>query len=138
LKRKKTDGPNLATREKNKLETIYILEKHELPNQKMKLMSDKTIAQNDFKKKYGQLLYLENLRKSDYGKRGGQNPEPCPICQNSLGQSWSVLQCGHCYCVECMHILIKEYSSVGTRCWVRCPTCRATTYHAEISYVNTT
>ena len=53
LKRKKTDGggPNLglATREKDKVETIYILERHELPNQKLKLVSDRTIAQSQFR-----------------------------------------------------------------------------------------
>ncbi len=45
-------------------------------------------------------------------------------------------QCGHCYCVGCMHILVKEYSTSGPRCWIRCPICRSTTYHSEISYVN--
>ena len=53
LKRKKSDGggPNLglATREKDKVETIYILERHELPNQKLKLVSDRTIAQSQFR-----------------------------------------------------------------------------------------
>ena len=39
----------LATREKDKVETIYILERHELPNQKLKLVSDRTIAQSQFR-----------------------------------------------------------------------------------------
>lgn len=56
-------------------------------------MSDKTIAINEFRRKFGQLLYLENLRNSEVGKiGGGENPEPCPICQKSLGTQWSVLQ----------------------------------------------
>ena len=53
LKRKKSEGgPNLglATREKDKVETIYILERHELPNQKLKLVSDWTIAQSQFRR----------------------------------------------------------------------------------------
>ena len=55
--------------------------------------SEKTIAINDFRRRYGQLLYLENLRNSEYGRNGGgENPEPCPICQKSLGTQWSVLQ----------------------------------------------
>ena len=53
---------------------------------------DRTIAQSQFKKKFGQLQYLENLRKSDYSKKGGQNPELCPICRNALGSAWSVMQ----------------------------------------------
>jgi E3 ubiquitin-protein ligase SHPRH len=56
-------------------------------------ISEKTVATNDFRKKHGQLLYLENLRKSEYGRNGGgENPEPCPICQRSLGSQWSVMQ----------------------------------------------
>ena len=58
FKRKKTEGPNLATREKDKVETIYILERHDLPNQKLKLVSDRTIVQSQFEKNFGQLQYL--------------------------------------------------------------------------------
>ncbi len=51
------------------------------------------MARNDFAKKHGQLLYLENLKKTDYGKRGGgENPEPCPVCRGTLGKQWSVMQ----------------------------------------------
>ena len=98
LKRKRTDpdgAKNLKTREKDKFETIYILEQHELPSQRLKLVSEKTIANSEFRKKFGQMLYLENLKKSDYGKKGGTgNPEPCPICQTELGHSWAVMQVG--------------------------------------------
>ena len=101
----------LATRTKDKVETIYILEQHEIPSQRLKLISEKTISNNEFRKKHGQLLYLENLKKSDFSKRGGgENPEPCPICQKCLGMQWSVLQCGHCFCIECMRILIEGNS----------------------------
>ena len=48
-----------------------------------------------YRKKFGQLQYLENLRKSDYSKKGGLNPEPCPICRNALGSAWSVMQVSH-------------------------------------------
>ena len=126
---------DLATRQKEKVETIYILEKHELPSQRLKLISDKTVALAEFRKKNGQLLYLENLKSSDFAKKGGgENPEPCPICQKGLGNQWSVLQCGHCFCVECIRILIEEYSSGRS---VKCAICRNMTHHAEISYVNT-
>nr|CAD7260465.1 unnamed protein product [Timema shepardi] len=45
---------------------------------------------------------------------------------------WSVLQCGHCYCLECVHTLIKEsrFSSL------KCPICRDKTPHGSVSYVN--
>ncbi|CAB4054913.1 SHPRH [Lepeophtheirus salmonis] len=127
---------DLSTREKDKFETIYIIEKHEIPSQKLKLVSEKTIAINEFRKKYGQLLYLENLKKTDFKENGGENPDPCPICQKELGRQWSVLQCGHSYCVECIRTLIDEYSSVNRRS-LQCPMCRSMTFHSEISYVNT-
>ena len=39
--------------------------------------------------KFGQLQYLKNLRKSDYSKKGGQNPEPCLICCFASVNFWS-------------------------------------------------
>ena len=44
--------------------------------------TEKIVAQGDLRRKIGQLLYLENLRKS----RGlDSNPDPCPVCQTNLG-----------------------------------------------------
>ena len=82
------------------------------------------------RKKLGQLQYLENLGKTDYGKRGGSNPEPCPICTRALGTQWSVLQCGHCYCVDCIRIMIDEYS---TRKAIKCAVCRYKNIQLRIS-----
>ena len=56
------EGPDLATRQKEKAETIYILAQHELEPQKLKLIADKCSGQVEVKKKLGQLLYLENLQ----------------------------------------------------------------------------
>ena len=137
-KDKKEKSADLATRVQDKVETIYILEKHEIPSQRLKLVSEKTVSMNEFRKKNGQLLYLENLKDSDFSKKGGgENPEPCPICQKSLGMQWSVLGCGHCFCVDCIRILIEEYSTGGNSRSVKCAICRNLTHHAEISYVNT-
>ena len=108
------DGPrNLATKVDDKFETIYILEPHEISSQRLKLVSEKTIAEHEFRKKHGQLLYLENLKKSKVGGGGNENPEPCPVCNNALGREWSVLQCGHCFCIECIRMLIQEYTVRG-------------------------
>merc|ERR1719273_2223416 len=138
IKKDSKKAANLSTRVQDKVETIYILEKHELPSQRLKLVSEKTVSMNEFRKKNGQLLYLENLKSSDFGKKGGgENPEPCPICQKSLGMQWSVLGCGHCFCVDCIRILIEEYSTGGSSRSVKCAICRNLTHHAEISYVNT-
>ncbi|TRY78378.1 hypothetical protein TCAL_01692 [Tigriopus californicus] len=110
-------------------------------SQKLKLISDCTVAKCEFRKMFGQLVYLENLKNSDYGKKGGANPEPCPVCQQELGMQWSVLQCGHCYCVECIRVLIEKYSNSNIqsahRRSLKCPICRNITVHGEISYVKT-
>ena len=41
LKRKEAGGQNLATRQREKVETIYILETHELEEQRLRLIADK-------------------------------------------------------------------------------------------------
>jgi len=132
--KRKAGDPDLSTRVKEKAETIYILERHELDSQKLRLIGDKCTSQADLKRKLGQLSYLQSLKTTDYGKKGGHNPEKCPICTSELGSSWAVLQCGHCYCVDCIQILIKEYSQGKS---TKCAVCRYKTSHAEISYVST-
>ncbi|KAI0211430.1 E3 ubiquitin-protein ligase SHPRH [Lamellibrachia satsuma] len=90
-----------------------ILEEHNLETERIKFVSDQIVAQCLLKKKLGQLLYLKNLAQTQDTMTGGMNPEPCPICQKELGSRWSVLQCGHCFCLECIHILVQEYSFGG-------------------------
>jgi hypothetical protein len=48
---------------------------------------------------------------------------------------WSVLQCGHCYCIECVRYMIDQ-SHGGRKLNVKCPICRETTHEDGISYVN--
>uniref|UniRef100_A0A672S6M3 RING-type domain-containing protein n=1 Tax=Sinocyclocheilus grahami TaxID=75366 RepID=A0A672S6M3_SINGR len=62
---------------------------------------------------------------------GGLNPEPCPIC-------WAVLTCRHCFCNECIAIIVEQYSVGNRRRAIKCAICRQTTSHSEISYVFTT
>lgn len=49
--------------------------------------------------------YLKTLHKQQYE---GQTPDPCPICRNPLKSHWSILLCGHSYCVECVHVLLEK------------------------------
>ena len=50
---------------------------------------------------------------------------------------WSVMQCGHCFCIECIRIVVDRYSFGGRRRTVKCAVCRQTSLHGEISYVTT-
>ncbi|XP_072036001.1 LOW QUALITY PROTEIN: E3 ubiquitin-protein ligase SHPRH-like [Amphiura filiformis] len=110
----------------------YIIEPYELDQQRQKLLNDQVVAKHEMRRKLGQLVYLENLAKSE-DQDGGQNPEPCPICARDLGSSWSVLTCGHCYCKDCIEVLIKRHM-FGR---FRCPICRTPTAMKEVSYVST-
>jgi len=123
LRKNKEKG--LATRMEEKVETIYILEQHEIEAQRLKLVADKAVNHGEMKKKLGKLLYLSNQQKGVH--------EECPICRDEIGGQWSVLNgCSHSYCVECIKHLIEKYS-VGK--FVRCSVCRHMNPHRDISYV---
>ena len=67
--KRKAGDPDLSTRVKEKAETIYILERHEIDSQKLRLIGDKCTSQADLKRKLGQLSYLQSLKTTDYGKK---------------------------------------------------------------------
>nr|XP_056708771.1 E3 ubiquitin-protein ligase SHPRH [Euleptes europaea] len=116
---------------------LHIIDPHEVEPNRVKLLNDKAVAKSQLQKKLGQLLYLTNLEKSQDKTTGGVNPEPCPICARQLGQQWAVLTCGHCFCNECIAIIIEQYSVGTRRSSIKCAICRQTTSHKEISYVFT-
>ncbi|XP_040916643.1 E3 ubiquitin-protein ligase SHPRH [Toxotes jaculatrix] len=117
---------------------LHIIEPHEVEQNRVKLLNDQAVAKSQLQKKLGQFLYLTNLEKSQDKSTGGLNPEPCPICSRPLGQEWAVLTCGHCFCNECIAIIVEQYSVGSRRRAIKCAICRQTTSHTEISYVFTT
>ncbi|XP_068436986.1 E3 ubiquitin-protein ligase SHPRH isoform X2 [Clinocottus analis] len=121
-----------------KPKVLHIIEPHEVEQNRVKLLNDQAVAKSQLQKKLGQFLYLTNLEKSQDKSTGGLNPEPCPICARPLGQEWAVLICGHCFCNECISIIVEQYSVGSRRRAIKCAICRQTTSHAEISYVFTT
>ncbi|XP_061899198.1 E3 ubiquitin-protein ligase SHPRH-like [Entelurus aequoreus] len=116
---------------------LHIIEPHEVEQNRVKLLNDQAVAKSQLQKKLGQFLYLTNLEKSQDKSTGGLNPEPCPICARPLGQEWAVLTCGHCFCNQCIAIILEQYSMGSRRRAIKCAICRQTTSHAEISYVFT-
>lgn len=121
-----------------KPKVLHIIEPHEVEQNRVKLLNDRAVARSQLQKKLGQFLYLSNLEKSQDKATGGLNPEPCPICARPLGQEWAVLTCGHCFCNECISIIVEQYSVGTRRRAIKCAICRQTTSHTEISYVFTT
>ncbi|XP_051880385.1 E3 ubiquitin-protein ligase SHPRH [Pristis pectinata] len=122
---------------KPSLPLLHIIEPHEVEQNQMKLLNDKAVATSQLQKKLGQVLYLTNLEKSQDPSMGNINPDPCPICARQLGQQWAVLTCGHCFCSDCIAIIIEQYSTGARRSSIKCAICRQTTTHKEISYVFT-
>ncbi|TSO25161.1 E3 ubiquitin-protein ligase SHPRH [Bagarius yarrelli] len=121
-----------------KPKVLHIIEPHEVEQNRAKLLNDRAVAKSQLQKKLGQFLYLTNLEKSQDKATGGLNPEPCPICARSLGQEWAVLTCGHCFCNECISIIVEQYSVGNRKKAIKCAICRQNTSHTEISYVFTT
>lgn len=116
---------------------LHIIEPHEVEQNRVKLLNDQAMAKSQLQKKLGQQLYLNNLEKSQDKSTGGLNPEPCPICARPLGQEWAVLTCGHCFCNECIAIMVEQYSVGSRNRAIKCAICRQPTCHSEISYVFT-
>ncbi|KAL0274386.1 UNVERIFIED_CONTAM: hypothetical protein PYX00_006830 [Menopon gallinae] len=117
----------LNLKEQNKVEMIYIIEDHEVEPQRMKLMGEIEVSKSEFKKKYGTLLYLDNL-----GKKENAKPEPCPICKMTLENEWCVLQCGHSYCIDCIRILLMRNCKPS----ISCPVCRELTRSSDLSFID--
>jgi len=118
---------------------IHVIPPLQLDQQRLKFSSDRVVAQTELRKKMGQLLYLNNLAKTQTC-HDGKNPDPCPVCVKPLGVQWSVFTCGHCICCQCAWVLLRQ-SGIGPRnrnVHVKCPLCRVPTVAQEISYVSTT
>ena len=47
------------------------------------------------------------------------------------------MQCGHCFCIDCIRIVVDRYSFGGRHRTVKCAVCRQSSSHGEISYVTT-
>lgn len=92
----------------NQAVPIYLLELHDVDLQFAKLQGELIEAGNALKRHMGHVLYLKNLEMAGYGKKGNKNPDPCPVCQSQLDDKWSVLVCGHSYCMECIQVLVDQ------------------------------
>ncbi|XP_071455234.1 E3 ubiquitin-protein ligase SHPRH isoform X2 [Hetaerina americana] len=135
VKKKKNTMKGLSNKPEAKVESIHLLGQHELEPYAARLSVELAGGSCDLRKRMGQLFYLQNLEKANSGRHGGVNPDPCPICHKVLGEKWSVLHCGHCYCTECIKVVITQYCSRGGT--IKCAVCREATHQSEVSYVDT-
>ncbi|KAJ8921378.1 hypothetical protein NQ315_002994 [Exocentrus adspersus] len=112
----------------DKNENVNLISVYELQYQNSLLNSELKVNRKKLEKSLGTQSYLETLRKQQYE---GQSPDPCPICKNSLENHWSILLCGHSYCLECIQLLLEK--NVGEH--IQCSVCRNRQRYQEISYI---
>ncbi|CAG2120720.1 unnamed protein product [Medioppia subpectinata] len=105
----------------------------------LSLHSDEVVAKNALQYRLSRLYYLNNLSKDDSKRKGGHNPDMCPICHFEMGEQWSVMQCGHSLCVKCLDIMLAEYSRrTGAGLSIQCAMCREYCPASAVLYVNST
>ncbi|CAG0899789.1 unnamed protein product, partial [Cyprideis torosa] len=112
-----------------KVKILNVVSPHEMEEKEFRLRAEERVAENDLRKSLGQLAYLRNLERMDYRRHG--NPDTCPICKEVLGHEWSVISCGHCFCIACLHQLLNQ-----GRKNLNCPVCRIPTPYLDISFWN--
>nr|CAI5818280.1 unnamed protein product [Callosobruchus analis] len=119
---------SLTYKTENKNENMHLLNLHELDYQNSYLRRELEVNKALLERQLGTQNYLETLRKQQYE---GHSPDPCPICKNALENHWSILMCGHSYCLECIQILLENTQKDD----IQCSICRNKQKYQDISYI---
>lgn len=82
---------------------LHEIEENQLDYQKTILHNQEMQQMEHLERNLGTYGYLNTLKGQQFK---GQKPDPCPICRSVLDKHWNILKCGHCYCIECMQVLI--------------------------------
>lgn len=69
------------------------------------LQSEEKNSMVNLEKCLGVSSYLKTVKQQQYL---GESADPCPICKATLQDHWSILPCGHCYCLECLESLLAN------------------------------
>lgn len=129
IRKRKNILQNLDYEIENKHEFINILNEVDLDFNYTDLYNERHAANEKLKKMLGTHSYLETLMKQQYSS---QDPDPCPICRCDLKDSWSILSCGHCYCLDCISKLEERFKLLNH---IACSICRKKQPINEISYI---
>ncbi|KAI4457698.1 e3 ubiquitin-protein ligase shprh family member [Holotrichia oblita] len=115
--------------EENRFETIHMLDEHEVQYQHAVLTAEFKTNTTVLEKNLGTYKYLQTLHNQ---QTTGQPPDPCPICKTVLQKNWNILPCGHCYCVECIQVLVEQ--TFGQ--YISCSVCRSKKLKNDIVLVD--
>nr|XP_022908014.1 E3 ubiquitin-protein ligase SHPRH [Onthophagus taurus] len=118
---------------KNYNEDIQYLDPTEIPYQLAHLSSQERCSLKMLDENIGTYKYLRTLHKQQLK---GEDPDPCPICKCVLNLQWNIMTCGHCFCIECMQVLIGQQIGFNKRQFISCPVCRKTIRVSDISYIH--
>ncbi|KAG8185906.1 hypothetical protein JTE90_028905 [Oedothorax gibbosus] len=117
----------LPDEEKPKVPLANVLRPEELPVKVADFELEIKEDEIELKNKLRHLAYMQNLKK----KKDLQE-EFCQICHEPFEDSWRVLQCGHSYCIPCIHQLCLMQNEQK----FPCPVCRQVTTFTDIYYAN--
>ncbi|XP_067947672.1 E3 ubiquitin-protein ligase SHPRH-like [Watersipora subatra] len=119
--------------------SVEVLEEYEVEEHYQKQLNDMAAGQADFAAAERQHNYLKHISSLPIDERLG-NTEQCPICKSTLGHTWVVLSCCHCFCIDCTQVLTSHRTTIGlalgARQAMRCAVCRRETRQHHISYVS--
>ncbi|KRT78220.1 helicase, partial [Oryctes borbonicus] len=121
----------LSRIEQKPYENIHMLDRHEIQYQRASLIAEFKTNSMALEKNVGTYKYLQTLRKQ---QTTGQTPDPCPICKNVLEKQWNILPCGHCYCLECIQVLLGQTHGE----YIHCSVCRSKELLSDITLVDIT
>ncbi|KAL1506154.1 hypothetical protein ABEB36_005568 [Hypothenemus hampei] len=118
---------NLSYEQRIHNEDINLITLAEIPHQQLLLQSEEKRQNVRLEQLLGKRNYLKTLRKQQFEN---SNPDPCPICQGPLVNTWVILSCAHTYCMDCMAVLTKNTSE-----YLQCSVCRAKQDLSDVAYI---
>ncbi len=104
----------------------------------LSLEMDRRLAEEQLRRKKGQLLYLQHLKSACIEDLAAKSLESCPICYRALGAELVLLPCGHCFCIECISSYLEARVYRQHSRLLPCPVCREVCNARELSFIQTT
>ncbi|KAK4533336.1 hypothetical protein CCYA_CCYA16G4218 [Cyanidiococcus yangmingshanensis] len=119
-------------------ERRYRILEAEIEPTALSLEMDRRLAEEQLRRKKGQLIYLQHLKSACIEDLAAKSRESCPICYRTLGAELVLLPCGHCFCIECISSYLESRVYRQHSRLLPCPVCREVCNARELSFIQTT